>query len=312
MKNCYNNHNFIKIGMLAKTENDSETTISDDKESMCMYGGSVMPENAMALRFYGGGEFVFLQEGGRHLERLPFELFLTALCGEFRFVADEKTVVCPEGETLLVPYDTACTLETDGACTVIWIAVDYRIYTNLRIFSLFDLPVRLNGGEAGALCRLIRDTVLDSEFTNSRLENALSVNAALYQLSHLVLACGVPRSEGVVLMERFCPIAPVLAAIEECLSHDLRMEELAGLIDLSEDALYRLFKITVGKSPKEYLLSERMRQACLLLVGSTLSVAEISRRVGYDNPFYFSTLFRQKRGLSPTDYRKKTAGILTI
>lgn len=277
-----------------------------------MYDGSAMTENTIKLRFHGGGEFAFPEGGVRCLERLPFELFLTAVHGELRLTVNEKTVQCPKGGTLLVPCDTICTLEADKACTVIWVAADYRIYTNLRIFSLFELPTCFDKEEAGALCRSIYSTVLDSEFTNSRLENALSINAMLYQLALLVLRCGVPRSDGVILMERFRPLAPVLAAIEERLSHDLRVEELAALADLSEDALYRLFKSTVGESPKEYLLSERMRKACLLLAGSTFSVAEISHCVGYDNPFYFSTLFRKKCGLSPTEYRKKTAGILTI
>ena len=88
------------------------------------------------------------------------------------------------------------------------------------------------------------------------------------------------------------------------------MKELSDLMGLSEDSFYRFFKKTVGAAPKEYLISERLRKAKFYLFTTDLSVAEISKLCGYENSSYFSTLFHEKFGLSPSAYREKTATLI--
>ncbi|HJD37442.1 MAG TPA: helix-turn-helix transcriptional regulator [Candidatus Blautia ornithocaccae] len=48
----------------------------------------------------------------------------------------------------------------------------------------------------------------------------------------------------------------------------------------------------------------RIRRACSLLKETELPISDIARSVGYDNALYFSRLFRQKKGRTPTQYRK--------
>ena len=81
---------------------------------------------------------------------------------------------------------------------------------------------------------------------------------------------------------------------------------------MSEDGFYRLFKSTIGEAPGEYIISERLRAARLLLTESALSVGEISRRCGYESPFYFSSLFRSKCGCPPSVYRESTAALFSF
>ncbi|HXR07467.1 MAG TPA: helix-turn-helix domain-containing protein, partial [Candidatus Acidoferrum sp.] len=47
----------------------------------------------------------------------------------------------------------------------------------------------------------------------------------------------------------------------------------------------------------------RMRQACRLLAATSMSVKEVAAVLGYDDPFYFSRLFKSVNGTPPTDYR---------
>ena len=66
----------------------------------------------------------------------------------------------------------------------------------------------------------------------------------------------------------------------------------------------RSFKQIVKHSPMRYILTIRMNNAASLLDSTDYSMAEISAIVGYDNPLYFSRLFKKQKGVSPSEYRK--------
>ena len=57
-------------------------------------------------------------------------------------------------------------------------------------------------------------------------------------------------------------------------------------------------------SPMQYIISLRIANAQRLLGTMDYNVTEIASIVGYDNPLYFSRLFKKQTGLSPSEYRK--------
>ena len=62
--------------------------------------------------------------------------------------------------------------------------------------------------------------------------------------------------------------------------------------------------------PMQYILSIRIANAQNLLETTAYTVSEIAAIVGYDNPLYFSRLFKKQLGMSPTEYRKRQAAVL--
>ena len=81
------------------------------------------------------------------------------------------------------------------------------------------------------------------------------------------------------------------------------IEQLGEDIFISQGYLRKLFKERYGESPVTYLLRRKLELAEELLKMTDLPVKEIAVKVGVENPYYFSALFRRKKGLSPAKYR---------
>jgi hypothetical protein len=63
-------------------------------------------------------------------------------------------------------------------------------------------------------------------------------------------------------------------------------------------------RLATGSTPKEYILRVRLSRAKDLLAATDQSVQQIARAVGYDDPAYFTRLFTQRVGQSPTGFRR--------
>ena len=87
-------------------------------------------------------------------------------------------------------------------------------------------------------------------------------------------------------------------------SEDICIDEYAENNHISISWFIRNFKLYTGSTPMQYILSKRIYNAEILLQDSNHNVTEVSRIVGYDNPLYFSRIFKKAKGLSPSEYRK--------
>lgn len=80
----------------------------------------------------------------------------------------------------------------------------------------------------------------------------------------------------------------------------LTISELARQYGLSSKQFAYLFQKHAGISPNKFLIEYRIRRAKELLCTTDCSVTEISKCVGYSDPYYFSLLFKNRTGLSPS------------
>lgn len=87
-------------------------------------------------------------------------------------------------------------------------------------------------------------------------------------------------------------------------NENINIEEFAASRSMSVSWFLRNFKQVVGMSPMHYILTNRINNAVSLLETTDYNVTEISTIVGYENPMYFSRLFKKQKGVSPTDYRR--------
>ena len=81
---------------------------------------------------------------------------------------------------------------------------------------------------------------------------------------------------------------------------------LAAACNISEVYFRRLFLKLVGISPKQYVIDVRIQKAKQLLAEGIMKISAISELSGFSNQYHFSRCFKEKTGLSPTEYRKTT------
>lgn len=85
---------------------------------------------------------------------------------------------------------------------------------------------------------------------------------------------------------------------------DLSIARLAQVAGLGQRTFTRRFLHATGLRPLEYVRQMRIARAKRMLASSNLSVQEIARRVGYEDPRAFRRAFRALVGVSPRDYRQ--------
>jgi AraC-like DNA-binding protein len=100
-------------------------------------------------------------------------------------------------------------------------------------------------------------------------------------------------------------IREACAYIQSRYHEDVKVQEIAKHVALSEGHLRSLFRQTMCMSPNQYRLQVRMDRAKELLMDRSLSLADVADRLGYDDQSYFIRLFRHREGFTPSAYRKR-------
>lgn len=96
--------------------------------------------------------------------------------------------------------------------------------------------------------------------------------------------------------------------LEEHLAEKVSLNDLAKAAALSVSQFSALFNAHFGTSPIDYLMDLRMRQSVYYLSDHSYNVTEVGRRVGFQDPLYFSKRFKKHFGMSPRHYRRRMKG----
>jgi AraC-like DNA-binding protein len=98
-------------------------------------------------------------------------------------------------------------------------------------------------------------------------------------------------------------LAPAMALLHNEPERKWTVAELAGEVAVSRSVLDARFREVLGRSPIRYLTDWRMHLAEDLLASSDATVAEVSRRVGYESEEAFSRAFKRAHGVAPSAWR---------
>jgi AraC family transcriptional regulator len=93
--------------------------------------------------------------------------------------------------------------------------------------------------------------------------------------------------------------------IDGQIRNEITISDLAALVGLSHYHFIRAFKDTVGLTPYQYVLSERIRRARELLSSLDLSLGDVALAVGFSNASDLNRVFRKFAGVTPTVFRRE-------
>ena len=93
--------------------------------------------------------------------------------------------------------------------------------------------------------------------------------------------------------------------IEQNFQNNISIEDIATVCGITRSYLGKIFRNSIGRSPQEFLMNYRMVKATELLKLTSLSIADISSAVGYENQLHFSRAFKNIYGVSPREWRNQ-------
>ena len=132
--------------------------------------------------------------------------------------------------------------------------------------------------------------------------NAVDIHKACCMLQLILLSFIGVQSRPSSTDSRY--IGEAIRFMTENLYNNVDLPAVSRHLGITTFHTIRIFKSAFLTTPMQYYNSLRLNEAGRLLLHTEWSVAEISRRLGYSSPFYFSQQFKNKMGLSPSEYKK--------
>lgn len=139
--------------------------------------------------------------------------------------------------------------------------------------------------------------------------NAPGSDLMLTGMLYRFLACLVNRREnkiqaGEKTIDSTRYVSKAVEYIEKNFSGDLSVKSVADYLKIDRSYLSTLFSRHLGITPRDFIIKYRVDKACELLENPLLSVSDVARSVGYEDPFQFSKTFKSLKGRSPLYFRK--------
>lgn len=235
----------------------------------------------------------------------PFAALWYIMKGNIEIHIGHEAVPVHEGSIVLLPpaKSFSARLQQDVPYTRISV-LRFHLYVNgLDWLQLNTLPLIVQQNIPKELHRLW----LHMRLLRIRSNPAYSMQLA--GVAHQIVAGILETNAPFVLTnsERLSRQAQTVLRVEEWMSANLTrkitLKEIAALVGLTPEHLIRTFNDVRKRTPMQCLTDERLRQAKKHLAQSDRSIQEIAALTGFDDPLYFSRLFKKQEGISPSCYR---------
>lgn len=178
-----------------------------------------------------------------------------------------------------------------------------RALTQPTLRYVLDLPGHTEIAVPHHFCLPGMEPLMDrivQEYEREDIGFTFQLRALLMELITLALRHWTRRESPVAIGK----ITPALAAMRERPDRNWSVAELAALCGYHPSYFTKLFYTEAGLKPKQFLVTERIKQAKLLLLRGE-PMQTIADRLGYSSVHYFSSSFKKETGLTPSEFRQE-------
>jgi AraC-type DNA-binding domain-containing proteins len=219
----------------------------------------------------------------------------------------ERHEITP-GQLLIIPAKSERSYATYGerSWSLIWIQLVETIKDAFTVkLNLNPHTTNLGSSERGQMLALFQEVLHALE---------MPCQQRLQQVSHRaahVLEGVISKQQETCSLETNAggKIGRTIEYMKEHLNEPLRAATLAGIANMSLPHYFAQFKRVTGSSPIDYLIKLRMDHARRLLSETSWSVKEVAVSLGYEDPLYFSRVFKSVNQTAPTDFRAQKRNI---
>ena len=238
-------------------------------------------------------------------EGVPEHILIVCTDGAGWLQVDDRTEIVSPHEAVLIPRDTPHIYgaSEDAPWSIHWV----HFVGNLADYYIHILPEdRLKIAIAPQTLTHIANLF---NTCSKSFEASFVMQHMIYasQVLHHLLASvffGNRSFSPRLQTSRFHNLDSTIALLHQRVKENLTLNEMADHAGLSTSHFSRLFREQTGYSPIDYLIRLKIQHACRLLILSRKTVREIGSEIGYDDPYYFSRIFKRVIGISPNHYRK--------
>lgn len=279
------------------------------------HGTAISPIAIHHLSYEDGLEDFFYLHWHDELE------FLVVLEGSILYTYNDLQIPIKKGEGLFLLPNTlhAASSLNGSSCEACVLLFHPSIFGNPQkedLYSRFVYPILHSGLRIdpfltpsnpwqSEVLSILQEIDHNKEATLS--ENELWLRSRIYAIWHFYYQNAqvdllTPNKKQNYKMER---MEIVFQFIEEHYQEDIRLQDLAALLPMSEGQFCRTFKEITNYTPIAYLIHIRILKACILLTTSNIKIADIARSTGFSNISYFNREFMKAIHCTPGQYRKE-------
>ncbi len=216
--------------------------------------------------------------------------FLYIQEGEYKYSFERQEFVAFAGDVLYIPKGASYSYNI-----ITGKAYCYQLEFDMCDDFLFShYPVKFQKKEEGI--QLIKNIV--TLYDTTSLEDRFNAIGELYKL------CALLAGQLYKQTVKTSHIQPAIVYIDNHYNKKIDMNYLAELCFMSQSQLRRYFKKEYNMTPTVYRNSLIIEKAKSMLLYDCLNIGEIADKLGFDNIYAFSNMFKKYSGLSPSQFAK--------
>ena len=182
--------------------------------------------------------------------------------------------------------------------------INFRSDVFFNIFNEYDLKH----------IYVFRDTDISEEMTKIfELEKVSLYNDQIYkEASKHLFAIFMKLAEKNEIKAKGSVVAQqILAELDKAIDSSISIDEICNTLFISRSKLIREFKKHYDITPHAYLMNRKISFSKMLLQNTNHSIKSIANHLGFADEHYFSNVFKNKTGMTPSEYRKSKSNIVS-
>ena len=214
--------------------------------------------------------------------------------GEVLLTMDSKVLTLKKKSLYLIPAATPIALQGKAKGKLFKCSFDAKVYQNLDLFDLVQLPHFLKAEKNLLTEQLFKQLI------NKNQQDAFE-RATIIQLLLCPFLKLAQKKEGSQALSR---LVPIFDYIEKNIKYSPRLEDLAKLIDLDKNYFNSFFRKSMGLSPGQYIQQRKIKTACDMLANH-VNVSKITQELDFYDTSHFCRIFKKEMNETPKSFLKR-------